>query len=85
MLRIRLRAGRSPGKCGGDCGSVLLHHALKRARQIAQQMPAICDLHGVWSAKGSAFRIRASTVAASNFDLRMGFQLGGEGGRGWLG
>ena len=70
---------------GDDTGSSMnmatmpIDEPLHHVAEIAKQMPAICDLDGVWRSAPGPIRIGSSPVANDDFDTGVLLEPGGEG------
>ena len=50
-----------------------------RVAEVAQQMPTIRSLNGLWRSQPDALGVGAGAIAGDDFDLRMGCQPSGNG------
>lgn len=67
--------------CGAACSrTVPVSKGLNSLSKIAEQVPAIGDLDGVWGALTNTVSISASSIAGDNLDAGSITQPGGHGG-----
>lgn len=50
-----------------------------RVAEVAQQMPTIRSLNGLWRSQPDTLGVGAGAIAGDDFDLRMGCQPSGNG------